>query len=92
MLLLELRATTAFERDVRRADKQGRDLDKLETVVNLLQSRRRLPVRCRPHPLRGSWAGHWDCHIQADWILLYKITAETLLLVRTGSHAELFDS
>jgi mRNA interferase YafQ len=87
---LKLRTTTAFERDVRRVSKQGKDLDKLEAIVNLLQAQQELPARCRPHPLRGQWAGHWDCHVAPDWILLYRVTEEMLILVRTGSHAELF--
>jgi mRNA interferase YafQ len=89
-MALALCTTTAFERDLRRVDKQGKDLDKLEAIVNLLQAQELLPVRCRPHPLRGSWAGHWDCHVEPDWILLYRKTEDALILVRTGSHAELF--
>jgi mRNA interferase YafQ len=89
-MALDLRTTTAFERDLRRIDKQGKDLDKLETVVNILQAREQLPARCRPHPLRGIWAGHWDCHVEPDWLLLYKVTDDVLILVRTGSHADLF--
>jgi mRNA interferase YafQ len=87
---LELRTTTAFERDLRRVNKQGKDLDKLETIVNTLQDRGELPARCRPHSLRGIWAGHRDCHVEPDWLLLYRVTNEALILVRTGSHAELF--
>jgi mRNA interferase YafQ len=86
-----LLTTTAFEKDLRRVEKQGKDLDKLEEVVNLLQTQQPLPSRCRPHTLRGIWAGHWDCHIKPDWLLLYRVTAAELILVRTGSHAELFE-
>ena len=89
-MALELRTTTAFERDLRRIDRQGKDLDKLETIVDVLQAREQLPARCRPHPLRGIWAGHWDCHVEPDWLLLYRVTDQALILVRTGSHSELF--
>jgi len=89
-MVLELLTTTAFERDLRRVRKQGKNLDKLETIVNLLQAQEPLPFRCRPHPLRGNWAGHCDCHVEPDWLLLYKVTAKDLILVRTGSHSELF--
>jgi mRNA interferase YafQ len=58
-MALEIHTTTAFERDVRRVNRQGKDLDKLETIVNLLQAQEPLPARCRPHPLRGDWAGYW---------------------------------
>ena len=88
-MALALLTTTAFEKDLKRVERQGRNLDKLEDVVTLLQAQKRLPVRCRPHPLRGNWLGHWDCHIEPDW-LLYLVTDEALILVRTGSHAELY--
>jgi mRNA interferase YafQ len=89
-MALQIRPTSAFERDVRRALKRGKDLDKLDAVVSTLQAGRPLAARCRAHPLRGSWAGHWDCHVEPDWVLLYKVTAEALVLVRTGTHADLF--
>lgn len=89
-MALDLLTTTAFERDLRRAKKQGKDLDKPERVVDLLQAQRPLLARCRPHPLRGNWSGHWDCHVDPDWLLLYQLTPRRLVLVGTGSHAELF--
>jgi mRNA interferase YafQ len=91
-MALELRATSAFQMDLRRIRKRGKDLDKLEGIVNTLQAQGRLPTRCRPHPLRGKWIGYWDCHVEPDWILLYRLTEEALILVRTGSHADLFGS
>jgi mRNA interferase YafQ len=90
-MALLLHATTAFERDLRRVEKQGKDLNKLEAVVGLLQGQKPLPARCRPHPLHGDWSEHWDCRLEPDWLLLYKVTATRLILVRTGSHAELFE-
>ncbi len=89
-MALSLLTTTAFEKDLRRLKKQGKDLDRLEAVVDLLQDQEQLPRRCHPHPLRGSWSGHWDCHVEPDWLLLYRVTENDLILVRTGSHAELF--
>ena len=88
---LALLTTTAFEKDLRKVKKQGKDLDKMEEVVDLLQAQQPLPPRCRPHALRGDWAGHIDCHVAPDWLLLYRVTQTQLILVRTGSHAELFD-
>jgi mRNA interferase YafQ len=88
---LAILTTTAFVKDLRRARKQGKDLDKLEAIVTLLQDEQPLPTRCRTHRLRGSWADHWDCHIEPDWLLLYRLTVTELILVRTGSHAELFE-
>lgn len=88
---LEIRTTTAFERDLRRMSKQGRDLDKLGALVDLLQNQQPVPPRNRLHPLRGQWSGHWDCHVAPDWLLLYRVTEQALILVRTGSHADLFE-
>ena len=87
---LDLRTTTAFEKDLRRLERQRKDIDKLEEIVNLLQARKPVPSRCRPHPLHGNWSGHWDCHVEPDWLLLYRVTETSLILVRTGGHAELF--
>ena len=89
-MALDLLTTTAFEKDLRRVGKQGKDLDRLEAIVDLLQAEKPLPTRCRPHPLHGNWAEHWDCHIQPDWLLLYRVTERELILVRTGSHSGLF--
>jgi mRNA interferase YafQ len=86
-----LLTTTAFEKDLRRVEKQGKDLDKLEEIVDRLQAQQPLPPRCRSHALRGAWAGHRDCHVQPDWVLLYRVTETALILVRTGSHAKLFE-
>jgi mRNA interferase YafQ len=87
---LLLLTTTAFEKDLRRVRKQGRDLDKLQRIVDLLQSQQTPPAHCRVHRLHGDWSGCWDCHVDPDWLLLYKTTATELILVRTGSHSELF--
>lgn len=92
MTARRLLTTTAFERDLKRVEKQGRDLDKLEAIVDLLQSNAPLPAKIRAHPLRGEWHGHWDCHVEPDWLLLYKLERSKLILVRTGSHSELFGS
>ena len=59
--------------------------------MNLLQAQEKLSARCRPHALRGNWEGFWDCHIEPDWLLLYRVTEKELILVRTGSHGELFE-
>jgi len=84
-----LATTSAFERDLRRMKKQWKDLDKIEVVVELLRQDAVLPPKCRVHPLRGEWEGHWDCHIEPDWLLFFKLAPRAVILVRTGSHSEL---
>ncbi|HUJ21546.1 MAG TPA: type II toxin-antitoxin system YafQ family toxin [Bryobacteraceae bacterium] len=88
---LALLTTTRFEKDMKRVRKQGKDLDKLEGIVDLLQTQHPLPLSCHVHRLRGTWSDHWDCHIEPNWLLLYRVTETSLILVRTGSHAELFE-
>ncbi len=82
--------TGQFRRDVRRAQKQGKDMSKMREVLTLLIAAEPLPERLRDHPLAGDWGGYRDCHIEADWLLLYKIDGQDLILARTGSHADLF--
>jgi mRNA interferase YafQ len=86
----EIIRTLQFKRDVKRAEKRGKDMTKLRDLILLLAAGTPLPVRFKDHPLSGEWKHHRDCHIEPDWLLLYKIDANDLYLVRTGSHADLF--
>ena len=72
--------------------RRGADLDKLETVVNILAAGETLPPQYHAHALTGDMEGTRDCHITPDWLLLYRIENDVLVLTltRTGSHAELF--
>ena len=88
---LAILTTTAFEKDLRRVRKQRKNIDRLNRWSICCKQEEMLPPRCRPHMLHGTWAGHWDCHIEPDWLLLYRLTETELILVRTGSHAELFE-
>lgn len=87
---MNLHYTTQFKKDYKRLKKQNKDLSKLRTVVEKLASGKLLEPIYRDHPLSGNWKNHRDCHIEPDWILIYRITAEDLYLERTGSHSELF--
>ena len=83
--------TGRFKRDVKLAERRGKDMSKLRTVLLLLISGAPLPPAYRDHPLRGDWQGHRDLHIEPDWLLLYCIAGDELHLARTGTHADLFD-
>ena len=89
-MALAIRQATRFRRDVKRLLRQGAELDKLEAVVRLLVAQETLPERCRDHGLAGNWHGFRECHIQPDWLLIYRVSEDELQLARTGSHAELF--
>jgi mRNA interferase YafQ len=80
-----------FRRDVRRTAKRGKDMSKLRELILLLVAEARLPERYKDHPLRGNWRGYRDAHIEPDWLLIYRIVGDELHLVRTGSHADLFN-
>ncbi|AHG66184.1 type II toxin-antitoxin system YafQ family toxin [Advenella mimigardefordensis] len=80
-----------FKRDVKRAEKRGKDLDKLRTLLLLLIEGKPLPEKYRDHPLKGQWSGYRDAHIEPDWLLIYRVAGEELQLNRTGTHSDLFE-
>ncbi len=82
--------TTTFRRDVKWLQKRGKDLGKLEAVVAKLVRGEALEPRHKPHPLVGDWKPKWDLHIEPDWLLLYEVSDDEVLLARTGTHADLF--
>ena len=82
--------TNQFKKDVKKAGKRGKDLDKLKTMLSLLIHQTPLPDSYQDHPLRGNWKGYRDAHLEPDWLLLYRIEGDELLLARTGTHADLF--
>lgn len=89
--MLIVKPTNRFFRDLRLAKKRGYDLDKIEAIVDLLQAGKPLPVRNRDHSLSGDWHNHRECHIEPDWLLIYRIDQDFLFLERTGTHADLFE-
>ena len=88
--MLEIRATTRFKKEVKKAARQQKDMRKLGEVIDLLQAGKPLPKRNLDHALTGNYTGHRECHLSPDWLLIYKIEGSMLILVRTGSHSELF--
>lgn len=89
--MLLLKTTSRFLKDLKLAKKRGYDLDKLEAIVDLLQVQQSLPPKNKDHTLTGEWNHHRECHIQPDWLLIYRIEATFLILERTGTHSDLFD-
>jgi mRNA interferase YafQ len=84
------RRSARFNRDVKKAKKRHKDMDKLRIVVLLLLDGQPLPERYKDHPLKGEWAGFRDAHLEPDWLLIYRVEGVELQLARTGTHAELF--
>lgn len=90
--MLEINATHQFMRDLKAAKKRGLDITKLNEIVRLIAMQETLPANNKDHKLSGEYSGCRECHIQPDWLLIYKVnnTVNVLNLVRTGSHSELF--
>jgi len=82
--------TGQFKRDVKLAEKRGKDMEKLRQVISLLLAGDALPREFGDHPLKGEWKPCRDLHIDPDWILIYVVNDETVRFMRTGSHADLF--
>jgi len=70
--------------------RRGKQLERLREVVRLLAAGLPLEERYHDHPLLGGYRGARECHIEPDWLLIYELTEEELILIRTGSHADLF--
>ena len=89
----EIRFTAQFKKGYKLAAKRGFNLSLLEDIISLLAAGHPLPERNRDHALSGNWSGHHECHIQPDWLLLYIIEKDTLVLTltHTGTHSDLFD-
>ena len=84
--------TSTFKKDYKRAIKQHRPIEKLDDIIRALSRGEALKDQNRDHALTGSWIGFRECHIEPDWLLIYRKDKSVLVLtlVRTGSHSDLF--
>ena len=87
-----VKPTAQFKRDYKLAIKRGLEIDLLENIVGALAMGESLPEKNKDHALSGNWAGHRECHILPDWLLVYRIEDDVLVLTltRTGTHSDLF--
>lgn len=90
--MLDLVMTTQFRKDLKRINKRGKDLSLLKDVLQTLREEQALEEKYHDHALTGNYIGFRECHIQPDWLLVYAINKEELILTasRTGSHSDLF--
>lgn len=90
--MLDIVLSNQFKKDLKLAVKRGYNLDLLDEVVTKLANKQPLPAKNHDHNLTGEYAGFRECHIQPDWLLIYRIdeTAVILFLSRTGTHTDLF--
>ena len=82
--------SSQFKKDLKKAKRQGQGLNLLQTVVITLANQEPLEERFRDHELTGNWRGYRECHVNPDWLLIYKVDGQELKLARVGSHSELF--
>ena len=82
--------TGQFKRDVKLAQKRGKDLAKLRAVIELLLAGETLPRDLGDHPLKGEWQPSRDLHLEVDWLLIYRVDGDAVRFERTGTHADLF--
>jgi mRNA interferase YafQ len=88
--MLKITLTNRFEKNLQKMIKRGKDINKIQFVIELLCQQRKLPIKYREHSLVGNYQGFWECHIEPDWLLIYKIDGNELLLADTGTHSDLF--
>ena len=88
-----VKTTSQFKKDFKLAMKRGLNIDLLETVIATLALGEPLPDKNKDHALTGNWIGHRECHILPDWLLIYRIEDDVLVLTlaRTGTHSDLFN-
>lgn len=84
--------TTQFKKDYKLALKRHLDIELLDNLIRVLSRGETLPEKNKDHALTGDWIGHRECHILPDWLLVYRIEDDILVLTlaRTGTHSDLF--
>lgn len=84
--------TSQFKKDYKLAMKRHLNMDLLDDAIRILAAGEELPAKNKDHALTGDWVGHRECHIQPDWLLVYRLEDDVLILTlsRTGTHSDLF--
>ena len=86
----KVHSSTAFEKDIERQTRRNKDMEKLKSVIRSLARGEKLDKIYQEHKLTGNYYSCRDCHIESNWLLIYKYDEENLFLIRTGTHADLF--
>ena len=82
--------TKQFERDLKKIKKRGKNTKKLKSILSDLIDEKRLEEKYRDHKLIGNFKGRRECHIEPDWLLIYKIDNDIIIFERTGTHSDLY--
>jgi mRNA interferase YafQ len=89
--MLDVRYSTKFKKDFKTCVRRHYKMELLQQTIDILRIPETLPQSNKDHNLRGVYSGYRECHIEPDWLLIYRYTDNELLLNRTGSHSDLFD-
>jgi mRNA interferase YafQ len=89
--MLTLRRISQFKKDYKRCLKRGCEIEKLHDFIELLARGKKVDAKYRDHSLLGDYRDCRECHIEPDWLLIYMITETELVLIRTGTHTDLFE-
>lgn len=83
--------TKQFAKDLKKMEKRGKSLEKIKRILKTLVNEERLSAKYRNHKLIGNYKGRRECHIEPDWLLIYKIIDSEIIFERTGTHSDLFE-
>ncbi len=83
--------TKQFEKDLKKMEKRGKALNKIKKIIRKLVNEERLEAKYKDHKLVGNYKGRRECHIESDWLLIYKLIDADIIFERTGSHSDLFE-
>lgn len=89
--MFEISRQTQFKKDFKSVKRQGKNINLLKDVIEMLAEGKKLPGKYKNHLLVGNYANTRECHIKPDWLLIYRVDEDSLYLIRTGSHSELFN-
>jgi len=89
--MIAFRTTGRFEKEFKLAAKRGKDVSKLQAIMRALVQEVALDPRLKDHALKGEFVGRRECHVEPDWLLVYKREPDAVIFERTGTHADLFE-
>lgn len=88
--MLNIAYTRQFKRDVKKLKKRNKDITKLRPIIDTLIKKKPLSEKQRDHLLVGNYKNRRECHVEPDWLLIYKVSKDEIIFERTGSHSDLF--
>ena len=88
--MLQIYYTKQFQKDLKKVQKRGKDIEKIKLVIENISCQRKLAACFKDHKLIGNYHDRRECHIEPDWLLVYKLTSQEIIFERTGSHSDLF--